>query len=161
MVFKRPLLILIMFTLCSGYQIMAQDSTFFNTKEDNLLRLSNSIWKSRTDTLKIRLNNQFVKSFASVLESPGSFNYPFDSLKGISKLHSDDGAFRIFTWNIPVMDNSSLYSGFIQFNDGKLIPLHSTGRNLADLGNEILAAGSWYGAIYYTLITGKYVGKTY
>lgn len=139
---------------------MAQDTTFFRAREDSLLRLSNTLWKSRTDSLKIRLNRQFVELFTSVLTTPESFQYPFDSLKGISKLQSGDELFRMFTWNIPMQDNSSRYSGFIQFHDGRIIQLHSVGESLGDMSNEIIPAEKWYGAIYYALITGKQDGKS-
>jgi len=161
MLYQRRLLFLILLLFQPGAIVLAQDTTYFKVQEDSLIRLSEFMWKSRTDSLRLRLNNELLSHFNRVMNEPGSFQYPFDSLQGISRLRSEDGAFRIFTWNIPLQDNSSRYSGFIQFRDGKTIFLDSGKRQLSGQSNAILPLSDWYGAIYYTLISTESRGKTF
>jgi hypothetical protein len=89
------------------------------------------------------------------LSNPSAINYPFDSLTGISRLRSDDGKIRITTWNVPLLDGTFRYYGFIETRDGHLYTLQESTREPLEWRNQILPYNQWYGAVYYKLITSR------
>lgn len=132
-----------------------------NSVEDSLSKLSSLIWKQKTDSARILANNIFFKTFQSVLESGSSTNIPLDSIKGITRVASDDGKFRIFTWNVPLAAGTNKYFGFIQrMNDSTVvIPLQSAENDPVGFETKQLSPQMWYGAIYYKLIQVEISGQ--
>lgn len=124
-------------------------------QEEILSSLLKSISKETSFTVKDSLNALFKKTFEQVLQVDGSMNYPFDSLKNIGKLTSNDKKVRIFTWNLPQSAGLHKYFGFIQVrkNDGS-IALHSlidSRKNIKDPNNERLNPEKWMAALYYQI----------
>jgi hypothetical protein len=134
----------------------AQETVSMKSREDSLVRLSASIWKLKDDSLKMAANSLFHSKFTSALQQTSAFEYPFDSLAGISKLISDDGLIRIFTWNVPMKDGSSSYFGFILLKGGQLYVLKENHESPGEWENKIMKYDNWYGAIYYKLITTEF-----
>src|SRR5690606_17904102 len=99
----------------------------------------------------------------SALQTPHSYDFPFDSLNMVSLLRSPDDAFRIFTWHLPLNDGSYLYYGTIQLNtpDGRLqmFPLLDRTYEIATPETAVTGVQNWYGAQYYRIIpfNGDYV----
>jgi len=122
--------------------------------QDSLSNLSAIIWKQKTDSSRLKANDYFFKMFQAVLESKSSLNIPLDSIKGITRVASDDGKIRIFTWNVPLAEGTSKYFGFIQlnFDSVELFPLRSAESDPADFETRQLTPQQWYGALYYKLI---------
>ncbi len=137
----------------------AQKHTRFTSMEDTLLLLSGKVSKAKDDSLKLKLNLAFQEKLKYVLDQPGSFEYPFDSLKNLGKIISPDKKFRIYNWNIPLTDGSNRYFAFIHLQKGKketkVIPLKDYSDSLADPEMKILNKDTWFGALYYKVIVEK------
>lgn len=116
---------------------------------------------SRRDSL----NGVFLKKFESALKAEGAFGYPFDSLKNIGRLKSDDGLVRIFTWNIPQVGGYQKYYGFIQAigedKTTRLFRLNDNRKSNEDVFNLQLNVDTWQGALYYQIVTVENRGSSY
>jgi hypothetical protein len=125
--------------------------------QDSLSKLSSLIWKQKTDSGSLNANEVFYRKFQSVLKSGSSFDIPLDSIRGITRVASDDGKMRVFTWNVPLSVGTNKYFGFIQFMQDSLIlvSLRSVENELPDFEHRQLNPQMWYGAIYYKLIEVK------
>jgi len=129
--------------------------------QDSLSKLSAVIWKQKTDSGRLVANDIFFQKFKTVLESKSSVLLVLDSIKGITLSVSDDKKLRIFSWNIPLLDGSNKYFGFIQFvaDSTTLIPLKSGKSVSGDFTQAQLKPQMWYGAIYYKIIQVQIAGK--
>ncbi len=133
--------------------------------ERELAALWTEIAKTKDDSLKLQICEVINLSMAEILESAGSFNYAFDSLKYLGKIYSTDSLLRIYTWNIPLGNGSNRYFGYVQelnqedSTDVSLFPLNE---NIGSVLNtdSIYDQDSWYGALYYSAIAGQCDGKT-
>ncbi len=125
--------------------------------QDSLSKLSILIWKQKSDTARLQASDILFKKFQTLLESGSSKALPLDSIRGITRVASDDGAMRIFTWNVPLDDGTNKYFGFIQFtNDSTVvIPLRSVYADQAGFEAKTITPQMWYGALYYKLIEVK------
>lgn len=94
----------------------------------------------------------FKDQFEASLNTPGSYNHPFESLKWISKLTSQDDKFRIFSWIVADDDVVSSTYGYIQFADGRVVTLNDTGEMTSDLEYEQSGTEDWFGALYYHIM---------
>jgi len=139
----------------SNYSL-AQTTNQNREIQDSLSKLSSAIWKQKTDVARVQASDIFFEKFQSVLKA-GPANLLLDSINGITYIASDDGVLRIYTWNVPMVDGTNKYFGFIQLpKDGNaLIPLKSTDKEPADLEMAQITPEMWYGAIYYKLIPVK------
>ena len=148
--------ILITFLLCANYAL-AQQVDNIPGIQDSLSKLSSLIWKQKTDSGSLKANEVFFRKLQSVLKSGSSLNIPFDSIRGITRVASDDGKMRVFTWNVPQSDGTNKYFGFVQFikDSVVLIPLRSVESDPADFETRQISSKMWYGAIYYKLIEVK------
>lgn len=150
-------LTLVLFTKCAFAQPVNNASGI----QDSLSKLSSVIWKQKTDSSCLLANTIFFNKFQSVLEAGYSAAIPFDSIQGITRVASDDGNFRIFTWNVPLVSGDNNYFGFIQFtlNNTVVIPLQSIENELTGLESKQFTHKMWYGAIYYKLIEVEISGQ--
>ena len=148
--------LLITFFLCANYAL-AQQVDNIPGIQDSLSKLSSLIWKQKTDSGSLKANEVFFRKLQSVLKSGSSLNIPFDSIRGITRVASDDGKMRVFTWNVPQSDGTNKYFGFVQFikDSVVLIPLRSVESDPADFETRQISSKMWYGAIYYKLIEVK------
>ena len=121
--------------------------------QDSLSILSSGIWKQKTDSSRLQANADFFKKFQSVLETSSS-DIALDSISGITRVASQNGQFRIFTWNVPISDGTNKYFGFIQFriDSSIVIPLQSNINDPVGFDTKQLSSEKWYGAIYYKLV---------
>jgi hypothetical protein len=110
---------------------------------------------------KIRINPTLVKA----LKIPGSFDYPFDSLKFMKKLIPPDRSFALYNWVLKYDDATFRYYGAIQMNNKDslvLLPLRDFSEKLdTTLEEVILPANEWFGALYYTIFESTVKGKKY
>jgi len=130
-----------------------------------LSSLLKSIAKETSFTVKDSLNTQFKKTFEQTLLINGSMLYPFDSLKSIGKLTSNDKKVRVFTWNLPQSAGIHQYYGYIQVkkSDGS-IALHSlidNRKNVKDLNNERLNPEKWLAGLYYQIADINFNSQTH
>jgi len=134
--------------------VYAQSVTKNSDIQDSLSKLSSVIWKQKTDSARLQANDIFFRRFQKVLDSDSSAFISLDSIQGITRVGSDDGKFRIFTWNVPLSDGTSKYYGFIQFSTDSsiLIPLLSAEMDPPGFDTKQLTSQAWYGALYYKMI---------
>lgn len=102
----------------------------------------------------------FKREFEIMLDTPGSYEYQFESLKWISKLTSEDKKFRIFSWIVADEDVVSSTHGYIQFADGRVVALNDTGEMTTDLEYEQKTPSDWFGALYYHIMPFTSNGTT-
>ena len=101
---------------------------------------------------RVVAHNSFLTRITEVLKLDKSFEYPFDSLKWISKKYPIDKSFRIFTWEIKVSDAEYLYFGFIQMADGRLYKLEDHFKEAESVIDEEFTTDTWLGSLYYNLM---------
>ena len=156
---KKVLLISIFFISAITYTT-GQENNIFKAHEDTLAKIAFKILNGANDSLKEVNNFQFKNSLTQILETKGSFDWPFDSLVTIAILSPPDGRFRIFNWNLPKEDGTFLYFGILQTHD-TLFHLLDHSENIKSPTTSILSHNNWYGCHYYKIIQNKYKSKTY
>ncbi|MCF6242225.1 MAG: hypothetical protein L3J74_12875 [Bacteroidales bacterium] len=154
---------LILLLLIFSINLFAQTPDI-KQKSDSISTLFNLILKSKTDKEKIAYNENIKQIFAELLKNTETFDYPFLELKFVSKLVSEDGKLKIYTWNIPYETGEFEYFGFVQLRKAagiELIELKDKSKKIKQPENKTLSANNWYGALYYKILTNSYKGKTY
>lgn len=145
--------------LCSQ-DIMLQNA------EQELSSLMNVMFSSKDDNERFNANEKFLTLLDNVLEYPNSFDYPFENLDKISILTSSDKKFKIFTW--AVFSNEGDYDNFGMIQARNETTEEYEIYRLWDRSDDVfspqeakLTDTSWYGAVYYELITTKNENITY
>ena len=118
----------------------------------------------QTDSEKELINDSISDLMLDMLEFRESFEYPFATLNSIGKVYSPDKKIRIYSWNLPYADGTSLYYGFLQYMpDRNSVPLVY---RLTDKSNDIIDPETlitsninWYGCLVYEIINST-VDKT-
>lgn len=135
--------------------------------ENNIVRYQLTMSKLRDDDQMRAYNDSLRTTIIAVLNSEGAFDYPFSKVKSMSILKPESKAFRLFNWNIPLMDQTHDYACFI------LIPTdvkkgiynwvefeNKTPFN-ANVSQKYLTPEKWQGALYYNIIELKKGKKIY
>lgn len=138
----------------------------FSLYEDSLVRLAKEIQTGRDDFNKLNASDRFYNLLNTALQEHNSFYYPFDSLKSISKLTSDDERVRIFTWVVSKNDGTYEYGGILQVRQKKgksssIFKLEDHSSEIENPENQVLGCSNWYGALYYRLIENSYNDHTW
>jgi hypothetical protein len=128
--------------------------------EASLRELFEQLYLSESDTDKKQLNDSILLVMPRLLESPESFDHPFDSLSRIGNVRSPDNAFRIFTWNVPLSGFHHEYHGIIQVAAGKkpscqVFVLLDQAMRTEDLLHAERTAENWPGMLYYQVLRNK------
>lgn len=151
---------LIVVFLCAAPFLLHAQIDSLRKYEMKIKVLGDSMLDSENQGTRLSAVFELIPTFQKCIAFKGSFQYPFDSLKFMTKLKSDDGLFRIYNWNVRFQDGSLRFYGAVQFNPEqkkyptKLIPLFDK----ADKSDSLIAFQpldhqNWYGAQYYQLIT--------
>jgi hypothetical protein len=156
----------ILLVFCSGIsQSWAQSIIPMSRYEDSIHSLLKEIMIVKSDTQRIEINSRIENLFAEALKNGESFDYPFDSLKNISKLRSDDGFVRIINWDLPLDNGNFVYFGFIQHPDKKkkmlLFHLNDRSESISKPELKELSDKKWYGSLYYKILTNRSGKNTY
>lgn len=159
------LLSLLLTTLTTEAQkISPSDLISLTRKEDTLKLLAKSLYVESEAADRMRSDSEFIRILVRVLQVKYSFYYPFDSLKGISKLYAPDSSFKIFTWALS-FDTYSRKRGVIQMKTSdsslKLIPLFDFSEFSTRPLDSVRSKDSWIGAVYYNMIKTEFGGKNY
>jgi hypothetical protein len=136
----------------------------FEQVEINLRILFSAMTSSRNDMERTNLADSIAGLMARTLRLPGAFEYPFDSIRTMGKITSDDDKLRIFTWNLPYTNGTNRYYGFLQYKSPRNILVFRLTDNSEDLPDPAqcsLSAGQWYGALIYGIVETKDAGTTY
>lgn len=123
-------------------------------KEMEIKALFDQILRTDTrDTDRVRINDQINEKLLTMLKDSGSFSHPFDSLKNLGKIYSDDYSIRVYTWCCEMEDLSYRFWGVIQdFDNDKIYPLTQSGPVYLPKENIQILPRRWYGALYYKVI---------
>ncbi|RYZ62010.1 MAG: hypothetical protein EOO14_03530 [Chitinophagaceae bacterium] len=154
-------------TLSAQPVIPAGDVKLLQKKEDSLKILARTFLTAEATEERMRKDSLFVKTLIRTLQVKNSFYYPFDSLRGISKLYAPDSTFRIFTWQLDFQDSYAVtrQRGAIQFRtqDGSLnlVPLRDYSEFADDPMDSARSRNTWIGAVYYNIIQNEHNGKKY
>ena len=134
-------------------------------KEDSLRLFADSMINAESPAVRFRSDSNFVRGLVRALRVKNSFNYPFDSLRTISRLYSPDSSFRIFTWQMKKDEYVLLQKGAIQMKTGdgslKLYPLFDASMFTGKPHDSVRTRNNWIGAIYYRIIMKEHNGKKY
>lgn len=150
---KKISLFTVLALFFASNSIFAQTFPVTSGIQDSLSKLSSQIWKQKSDSSRLQANTHFFNTFQSVLKKK-SFDLALDSINGITRIASDDGQFRAFTWNVPLSNGTNKYFGFVQYKFDSLIviPLRSNENDPSGFDTKQIIPQNWYGAIYYKLI---------
>ena len=155
---------------CSAHPFKgAKDSvyTLLQHYEDTLNILQYKKIKPRSsDKYKQQANVKFLALIKKALALPGSFDYPFDSLKTITHLTSPDKKFRIYNWDVPQYNGTITYYGFIQtYNPQKksysLFLLHDKAAEISRPEYYTGTPAKWLGMLYYKIVPEMKAPNTY
>ncbi len=129
--------------------------------------LGDSITKGSNDLTREAAISEFNARFFDLLSDSSTFNYPFDSLKTISKIKSANGQVRIYTWLQQSRSTGTYkYFGVVQkmvpkTGKIKLIGLMELKSTTAEAESIEFKADTWFGAVYYDIIEKKSGKNTY
>ena len=132
--------------------------------EDTLKLFFNNLASARTPEERKKINGNITGLLGRVLLYDGSFEYPFDSLRSLGRIASQDNLLRIFTWNYSDSPVDHRYSGFIQYRENDSISLYHLQQGEKDkeeFGSRVFAPENWYGVLYYQVHDVIYSGRTY
>jgi len=158
---NRCLFLLISLFFLFSSSLQAQEQMNLSSMERSLVSMQKEILKTDNDSVRQYLNLHFKEKLKAAIELPGSFSYPFDSLKKLAKLISQDKKFRIYNWNVPLSNGSNLYFCFFQIQEKnnksrfKIIDLRDRSDSIPEPEHSNLTSTDWYGALYYKIITEK------
>lgn len=149
--------------------LFLQTNIFAQTLAENEHKLKlifNELHNVKGNLKKDSVNDILKKVLKQTLYMNKSFKYPFDSLKYLGKIKSEDKKLRIYTWNY-IKENAQLaYFGFIQYYHRKtkkylIYELKDKTDKIKKPVIAVLSPGMWYGALYYKIITKTYKRKTH
>jgi hypothetical protein len=165
--------ILLLLAICCMQALSAQsplpaaDLKVLRQKEDSLKALAKTFLTAEATEDRMRKDSLFVKTLIRSLQVKNSFYYPFDSVKGVSRLYAPDSTFRIFTWQLDFQDSYAYarQRGAIQFRtaDGslKLVPLKDYSEFADNPVDSTRNRNTWIGAVYYNMIKTVHNGKSF
>ena len=146
-------------------KIAPSDLKILRKKEDSLKRYAKDLIVDSFAANRMRSDSFFIRVLRRSFAVKNSFDYPFDSVKGIGKIYAPDSLFRIITWNINYNEDFSQQRGVIQFRttDGspKYIPLIDYSELTPYPEDSVRDNRHWIGAVYYNIIETKYNGKNF
>ncbi len=155
----RKLFILKLFTgfLIYSQPAFAGNGSSLEKAEDSLKRITASFPGSASDSARAQTNSLFLATLRSTLDLPGSFDYPFDSLKTLGKITSPDRKVRFYNWNLPLRDGTNRYFCLLQVkkdehNAFDVWSLTDASDSLESPESQVLSASRWYGVLYYKVI---------
>ena len=166
--FRTIFIFLLALLFIGGFQthLNGQDKVKMGVMQDSINQLVRRMQNGSNDSIRRQAGLELNDLVFRTLSIPGSFKFPFDSLKRISHQISPDQNFRIFTWNIPLGDGTNSYSGVIQMRENdkgtsNIILLKDRSDTIMEPATTILEKGSWYGAIYYKILLTEFQGTRY
>lgn len=161
--FRKIVLILILISIIFSRDLLSQEMNM-KESEKRLNIFFNHIMSTNDFNQKESYNDSILSLFQEILQQPGSFEYPFDSLKNVGTVYSDDNQIKFYTWNLPLENRKHHIYGFIQIKIEEKIVVEK----LIDQSEEIknperltLTPENWYGALYYDIIDISYRGAKY
>jgi hypothetical protein len=133
--------------------------------ELKLQAISDTVLDGTNEKVRINALKKLIPTLVKALKIPGSFDYPFDSLRFMKKLIPEDRSFALYNWVLKYDDGTFRYYGAVQMNNKDslvLMPLRDYSEKLdTTLDEVVLPADMWFGALYYTIFQTKVKGQKY
>lgn len=154
--------VILFFTCFSGFSasifpVFAQRP--FKSKlelyQDTLKKLGIMVVNGADETDRKAATYRFIPTLVRALKQPGSFDFPFDSVKSFRVVYSPDRKFRIITWFVNINDIAYRFYGAIQMNNPKTLQLYSLVDYTDHIRNPkdtITGSKKWFGAEYYSIL---------
>jgi len=161
MMVRASLLLSCCIGLCLG--AMAQVGNSPDEATASLVALLKKLPTVATDAGRDSVNASIKSELRTLLEQDDALTRSFDALP-MSRIDAPDGAFRLFTWNIPRTNGSHHYEGLLLVKDKKGPVVHELRDATASITSpEVPELGTdrWYGALYYQVVPVKKGAKTY
>ena len=159
----RTHFVILLFIVAIQCNAQTPDRNVLRQKEDTLQNLCHQMYGLDTQDERFTADSLFTRVLVRALLTPFSFSYPFDSLMPISRLYAPDSSFRIFTWQVPLGDETSMHKGAIQMNmkDGSLVlfPLIDKTDSIPNPEECITGPEKWIGATYYRILLRNHRNK--
>ncbi len=122
------------------------------TSKTTLIELLDSTRKAKTDSVRLKLNQEFTDSLFNYVSKRIKEGLNLDSVN-IGNIVSDDGNVRILTWNIQQNNSDNFYSGLIIHKVlNRIIPLNFKRSEDVIPEDKIYLDGDWPAGIYYRII---------
>ena len=133
--------------------------------EQKLQQIGDSMVDADRQAMRVHSLKQYIPTLVETLKIPGSFEYPFDSLRYMFTFTPPDRSFRLYNWHINFIDQTYRFYGVIQMNNKdslELYPLFDrVEEGLINAEDTVLSREGWYGAQYYKLIQKTIDDKKY
>ncbi|RFC55217.1 hypothetical protein [Brumimicrobium aurantiacum] len=152
--------------LISSFSFSQGNESKLREKELELSQLLAELRSVKEDAKIDDLNAEFKKEFKRALLIDGAFDYPFESLRTVGKIHSQDKLVRVITWNVQYENLAFNYSSFIMKKDERRNKVYVTELNRQQqpysmIEGESVTDENWYGALYYDIIDVKRRSRTF
>jgi hypothetical protein len=142
----------LLFLILIPFYALAQEA--YLLKEKELVVLLDSIRKVKGEEEKFLLSDAIALELELMLAEENSMQYPFDSLKLISKIVAPDKSWRMFNWHIEDDKKQHKYWAIIQYkhqNKYRVVSLMDAAEDLKSPESKTIKAPQWYGAHYYNV----------
>lgn len=124
-------------------------------------RLELRVGKAPTDRERLAASDSIEAAFIGAFAAEETFHYTFAALRNTGSLRPSDGAFRLFNWNVPLLDGTHVYRALILFPDGEYRILRGGQSPDAASERKILRGKEWYGALVYQIHPVTHKRKTF
>jgi hypothetical protein len=135
------------------------DSSQFVALEAEMNVLIQEVLTEKKPEQRQQSSNHLTSLLDSVLRLPGSFEFEFADLSGVSVLQPKDASCKVFTWQLYLDKNNYQYCGFIQTQNGLVYPLKDRSNDMRTVEFSVLKPQNWYGALYYNLQSFQHKGQ--
>lgn len=144
--------------------IQAQQLNDFALREDSLAQYLTAMRKAKKEAERIEWNKKFKHLLAETLKMDNVFNYPFDSIKGISNIYAPDRSMRIINWNLEHENFTHTYYCYVlvpkaNSNKCSVIEFNDQRQAITEPANKTLDNKKWLGALYYEIILNYQNGR--
>lgn len=154
----RALFTIVVFSItCPGMaQLTDSNRAVLQLYEEKMVEMADTMVNYALEKPRITNAYLMITMVKNALQIPGSWYYPFDSLRGVAITYPPDSSFRTFTWGVQMGNKRYRHFGAIQFPHAEkllLTPLID-GSDFMEHNREdtIVDNNHWYGAIYYNII---------
>ena len=141
--------------------LFAANSIAQNFNDSLIIHYRSLSVRAETDSLKYVYSDSLRSEIKLFLNQPNSFEQPLTNIPYLGDIFSPDGAFRMVTWNLSLINGTYDYFCFIQ-KKNEQGPIPYSWFELTDRHKEItrpesrsLKKENWYGALYYSIIPFK------
>lgn len=157
-IFLVKKLFLFLFLIFTILNLFAQIENEWKNQIDSINYYRNLTIQTSEMTLKYQYNLEVQIYLEKLIHSETAMEQNYDSIKHISVLTSDDKEVRIWTWFIEKENQEQEYFGYIKHYDDKIkkykvFSLNDYRHNLTSGNFQITDQNSWFGAVYYDIVT--------